>query len=231
MHADLWRQVAHLCRDHGHGLTFHKTKAHRSRREAEQSADDPAWYWAGNCKADHQARNLCKATAREEGRGSQERAFMEESLQWLVHIGIAAEWCFRHWPVAQRQRRTHAGHPCRGTWKVQPVGGHDLERWGRGWRCRVCHACARGNRGVGLLQRNGCRGTIAHRISPTHQAVESGGVIWCSRCGAHARKVVRTLRVQCLGAPRIQVLRNCLEPDGAAEVDTSWCQKSAPEDS
>ena len=202
LHADLWREAARLLKDHGCALTFDKTKAHRSRQAAEESVDDPAWYWAGNGAADHHAKKLCHSIADKDQRATAEKIVREESVLWLSHMGFAANWCFQHWPEARRQRRTHGDQ---GSRKSQRVGGHDLveHRPGKG-RCVSCAAHAAGSAGLQRLRRDSCRGTLASRAHHSHRIVESGGTIRCCVCAAHARRVPRALKRQCLGAPRSQ---------------------------
>jgi hypothetical protein len=202
LHADLWREAARLLKDHGCALSFDKTKAHRSRQAAEESVDDPAWYWAGNGAADHHAKKLCHSMADKDKRVTAEKVVMEESVLWLSRIGFAANWCFQHWPAARRQRRTLGDQ---GSWKSQRVGGHDLveNRPGK-WRCVSCAAYAEGSAGLQRLRRDSCRGTVASRAHHSHRLIESGSTIWCCVCAAHARRVPRALKRQCLGAPRSQ---------------------------
>lgn len=66
LHADLWRLVGQLLHDHGVGLSFTKTKAHRSQAEAVRSIDDPVDNWMGNQAADAYAKELCITTARDD---------------------------------------------------------------------------------------------------------------------------------------------------------------------
>ena len=202
LHADLWRQVARLCADHGPGLKVCKAKAHRSKQEAESSVDDPTWHWAGNRAVEAKARMLCKQIAFDDCAWSEHCRANGESLQWLLHIIVAAEWCFRHWPAGRRQR--HVSHP-RGQWRSLLLGGHDLcKRPNGGWRCVVCLAHSRSDCGLAAPRRKPCLGTLRRRVHPSHCAAESHGFVWCSRCGAHARRVPRVLLRPCVGAPRSQ---------------------------
>ena len=61
------------------------------------------------------------------------------------------------------------------------------------------------------------------RIHASHVLTDSNGLVWCRRCGAHARKVLRTLRDPCKCKPRSATcgsvlgrLRQGLQPQGVA---------------
>ena len=175
LHADLWQRVAHLLKDHGPGLLFIKTKAHRSRAEAERSVDDPLMHWLGNQAADEHAKELCRDLARNDAR-LQAAAVRGSTLPFLKHIGIAAAWCFKHWPSRKRQKKR------RGE-RTAPAAVTRLRR----------------------------QATVASRTHPSHCVMETRGLFWCCRCGAHARRVPRSLRRPCVGAPRSVAYRQLLK--------------------
>lgn len=43
---------------------------------------------------------------------------------------------------------------------------------------------------------------MAGKAHPTHRLMETQGLLWCSKCGAHARRVPRALCRPCVWAPR-----------------------------
>ena len=177
LHADLWRQVAWLLSDHGPGLSFVKTKAHRSRAEAERSADDPLQNWRGNQAADAHAKELCLSRASTDARWHETCRLRERTLPWLCHVGIAAAWCFRHWPESSARRRrrkspARIGDVCDGLQIRKP------------------------------LSKRPCTETVAALAHPTHSLMETKGVLWCCKCGAYARRVPRALRRPCVAGPR-----------------------------
>jgi hypothetical protein len=91
-------------------------------------------------------------------------------------------------------------------------GGHDLAIVpGKGWQCKVCLAYARCKNSLQVLQTRPCRGALAQRVHASHQIAETEGVIWCCRCGAYARRVLRSLRWQCVEAPPTQGFRAALK--------------------
>ena len=109
LHADLWRRVKDLIGERGGGLSYVKTKAHRSRAEAECSTDDPLENWLGNDAADSYAKDLCLRKSSEDQRWASACEMRAGTLPWLCHVGVASAWCFKHWPVAPRKMgRCHA---------------------------------------------------------------------------------------------------------------------------
>ena len=104
LHADLWRQVKQLIDGRCEGLCFVKTKAHRSRAEAERNQEDPIENWLGNDAADSYAKDLCRSLSNGDQRWARSCEMRARMLPWLCHIGVAAVWCFGHWPVAQRKK-------------------------------------------------------------------------------------------------------------------------------
>ena len=53
--------------------------------------------------------------------------------------------------------------------------------------------------------------TVASRARPSHRLMETRGLFWCCRCGAHARRIPRSLLRQCVGSPRSQAYRQLLK--------------------
>ena len=102
LHADVWRSIKSCLRDHGFGQDVHKTKAHRSRISAEFDADDPVEWWCGNKLADQQAKALCQVIAKEDKRATEKELSANKYSDVIRHIGVAAAWCFKNWPAANR---------------------------------------------------------------------------------------------------------------------------------
>ena len=194
-HADLWKQVAILMNDHGPGLSFVKTKAHRSRSEAAQSEDDPLFYWQGNHSADEHCKSLCKSLAADCARHKANMAQREESLAWLCHVAIASASCFKHWwpPAKCRKRGTRAS------------AQQHVEQ----------HATSRGVRSPKETA------SLAHS---THHLAESSGFVWCCKCGAHAWRVLRALKRPCVGAPRSATYERLLKRFRAGRVPAERSQ-------
>ena len=97
-------------------------------------------------------------------------------MPFLKHIGIAAAWCFKHWPSRKRQKKR------------------------RGERTALA--------AVTMLRR---QATVASQTHPSNCVMETRGLFWCCRCGARARRVPRSLRRPCVGAPRSVAYRQLLK--------------------
>ena len=149
-------------------------------------------YWAGNVAADHAAKMSRRKFSFDDPRGAIEAELKEESLLWLLDLGVEADWCFHHWPAARRQRRACGD---RGVWKASFLGAHDLVRCSvQRWRCTVCLGSAHGNHGFLLLRREPCRGRAHDMSGASDPQGRRYMLLWCSTCGAHAKRVHRALR-------------------------------------
>ena len=135
IHADLWKRVAWLIEDHGDGLAFLKTKAHRSRDAAARSEDDPLAFWLGNDAADKHAKSLCKAAASHDQRSAAGVAMRGQTRNWLQHVSIAAAWCFQQWPPVIRGNREKL---CMEA-AAEDLREHALLKQAPNpWQCSVC---------------------------------------------------------------------------------------------
>ncbi len=107
--ADLWQEVLRLLKDHGEGLTFLKTKAHRSRAEALRGGDDePMRWWHGNRAADFRAKQLSRSLADAAG-GEVVDSKRKEFSAVLRRLGHTAAWTLRRLPdIGPRPRRRAA---------------------------------------------------------------------------------------------------------------------------
>ena len=190
------------------GLSVAKTKAHRSRAEAERSDEDPLANWLGNNAADAHAKDLCLAAARGDPRWAACCDTRAQALAWLSHVGIAAAWCFQNWPAAQRSKKMKSSQvPGRRGVDVR----HELQQDSAGrLQCRICFARARTTVGLERLRKRPCAGSLASRAHSSHTLFATHGLTWCSKCGAHAKRVPRALRRPCVGAPRSESYANTL---------------------
>ncbi len=212
MHADLWREVKFHLDDHGEGISVAKTKAHRSRRQAENDTADPIEWWIGNQHADSHAKDLARSLAAADSRAVRQEAAEEVALNMLSHLALAAKWCFSSWPEGKRGLKPPRAKHKQRAGDVGECGGHTVQRiTGGGWRCRSCLLETWGDQGLGRLSRRPCDGAARDRAHRSHFLSVTRGVLWCTRCAAHTTRVPRTLLAQCRGRPRNVAYANYLK--------------------
>ncbi len=206
--ADIWREIHTAIMDIGDGISFKKTKAHRSREAASGSTDDGVWFWRGNFEADQYCKDLAKtAAAGDQSRidGDRARATAEETIEFLA---ASMAWTFRNGGEAEPPRVRRAARPG-GAEAEHRVGAHVVvNRRGGGVSCTVCHLCSWTMAGKRWLRQKPCRGSIADQAHASHQLVQGIGIVWCSRCGAYTSRIPRLLREECKGVPRTEAQRN-----------------------
>ncbi len=201
INADLWRQVDRLQKDIGLiGAAARKTKAHRSRRTAEASAEDPIEQWEGNQWADKMAKELARQAANGMTGYRLITTSRDEAVEPIKRAALAVAWKLNLWPAlglckAKKTRR-------RTKKRMEDLNGHILKPRGEGaWECTRCRNWAKGAQGRRLILRKTCKGAIEEQAHPTHQTRQDGGVVWCTRCGSFTTRHVRNLLRPCSGAP------------------------------
>ncbi len=208
INADLWKRIKELQDDVGlEGAVARKTKAHRSRRAAEMSADDPVEQWEGNQLADSMAKDLARRTAEEANGYATAAAGRTAAIDPIRRAAIAVAWNLRLWPSlglskSKKQRRMIKARP-------EDMKGHLLAARGpAAWECTRCRLWARGMQGRRAILRDHCKGPIEAQAHPTHRTRQDGGVVWCTRCGAYASRLARNLLRPCVGRPSTEAQRN-----------------------
>ncbi len=208
--ADLWRQIHRRVEDVGPQIIYRKTKAHRSLAAAEVDPSDGAWFWHGNSHADEQCRGLVKAIARQEGEGERRANLEAVAVEAFKVLSSSVAWAFRHLgelepPRIKRNKDRAAQHGKEG----QQVGEHTVTpRAGGGVICLKCRLCSWSNAGRRWLRQKPCRGDIVEQIHSSHSLRTMGSLVWCSKCGAYATRMPRTLRAPCHGGPRSEAQGN-----------------------
>ncbi len=204
VNADLWRRARELQLDRGPNLTrAAKTKAHRSRAQAEASPDDPVEWWLGNGWADHHAKCVTETLDAE---ADAIRALHDAALHHATRAAMAVAWKMRRWPelgvvkAAARRRQRELRSEDGGDHVLRAVGAE-------AWECVNCRRWARGQRGLYLLRCNPCRGALVQQAHGSHQLRAHGDILWCLRCGAFSARLLRRLREPCAGAPRTNTQR------------------------
>ena len=211
LHADLWRQIRNLMNDHGEGQTIQKTKAHRSRVQAENSTDDPVSWWMGNRNADMQAKALSAQIAKKsyEVEAEEQERRGQAVRTCLRHIGVAAQWHFSFWPEARKRLRCKPE-----VVKTEDGTGSGQHRLAilrnRGWQCTFCFRQAWTNKGRRRLKQIPCVGNPTSAIHQSHVLHSTRGVVWCIKCGAHTKRMPVTLAKECVAAPRSGAYRNVI---------------------
>ncbi len=211
-HADLWRRVRWLLRDHGEGITAVKVKAHRSRARAElEDAGVGLELWHGNQHADATAKGL--ALRLWDGIRPQAEMAAARSEDFVASIARAAI-CTR---VAQMQldsmklpritKRRKANTAALGH-----CGDHQLapRASGGGHWCTKCRLITRTASSLKSLAAKPCKGEVLLGVHNSHQLRWSLGITWCERCGYYMSRLPRALRQPCGGAPKSAAARNVL---------------------
>ena len=181
LHADLWREIRRLLKDHGEGQTVQKTEAHRSRAQAERSSDDPIQWWMGNRSADLQAKRLSKEAAAHDDTTATIEGHRSVYQTWLRHLGVAAQWHFPLWPDTNKRIKRTTGRQ-RGE-DGSDCGEHKLERRPQqGWRCVKCLREAWTRKGRRRLRGIACDGDPSLTVHHSHSLHTSRGVLWCIKC-------------------------------------------------
>ncbi len=209
VNADLWRQARALQHDRGAHLSRAiKTKAHRSRAEAETSTDDPLSYWIGNQCADTYAKEVSSAAANYEAADALERV-QRDALPQVVRVAIAVAWKLKRWPELGVVK-THAARRRRKLTDVD-AGDHVIRAVGsEAWECTMCRRWAKGQRGLYLFRCNPCRGALQNQSHASHVLRSQGELLWCVRCGAFAARLPRRLAAPCTGRPQNHTQRTML---------------------
>ncbi len=210
-HADLWRRLAALLYDHGPGIQFIKTKAHRSRAQASADLTDDLDNWHGNRAADSVCKGLAKRMAQEDGKVEELLNFEALFTRTAQALSFGASWMLRNLPGSERHKMVKRAGRGGGQDAGQPgfVGDHLVKRRPEGgYICEVCRLCCWSESGKRWLRSKACRGAFAEQIHSSHVIRHSMGVSWCQRCGAYAVRMPRTLRERCPGAPRSEAQRN-----------------------
>ncbi len=204
-HADLWRRARSALARCGQ-LTVNKTKAHRTRAQAEADVGDPLGWWLGNSVADLHAKAVAKEQDDVECLARIEACAKQETYEHLVKLGIAAAWVVKQLPEADGSTVKMGG---RAWARGARVSDHDMADDPKGgWRCRKCRLFARTKGARAALLRKPCRGDLAAQAHPSHVLDWTGGVLWCRLCAAYAARLPRQLKAQCSGAPRSEAQRN-----------------------
>ena len=199
--ADLWKEVAHLIRDHGGHTEMFKTKAHQARSAAENDDTQPFRWWLGNELADRTAKQLYRDRA---AGGYDIDQLAENRAQYasvLCRVAHAVAWTFKIWPggfksVVRRRKFANAfeGGKC---------GDHVLTKRSVGcWGCKHCTLRCNGRRGLVALRRKPCFGDAVARAHPSHKLRCHNGILWCCRCGAHTTRIPQELLRSCAKGPR-----------------------------
>ena len=228
LHADLWREVRFLTRDHGEGQTVQKTAAHRSRVQAENSSDDPISWWMGNRSADTYAKELSTEIAMRQDRMEYAEMHRQSYRRWLRHLGVAAQWHFTFWPVTHKRVRNKTN--TRDADGGSECGQHQLERrHGQGWQCVKCLRQAWTRQGRSRLHRIPCGGDPSSEVHKSHVLHTTRGVLWCIKCGAHTRRTPVTLTKECVGDPRSGAYRNVIRRLNEGRMPTEGQDREAEE--
>ncbi len=213
--ADLWRQLDGLIRQHGAPPRVLKTKAHRSRRQAQADETDGIQHWLGNKAADAIAKGLARSRAE----ASPTAKHIEHNEAIYIRIircvaqGAAA--AVDHWPdnapkKMQRKGRGGAVDP-RNEDDLDGDERHALRRCDNGrYECIVCKCIALSARGARRLAAAICPGAIMRSVHEPHALNRSHGVVWCKLCGSYSTRWARQLMASCPRKARSQAQRNVL---------------------
>ena len=219
LHADLWREIRRLQKDHGEGQTTQKTQAHRSRASAEGSADDPIQWWMGNSSADHYAKQLSTEIAAQDDTMAVIERQRSSYRRWLRHLGVAVQWHFSMWPETNRRVKRSTGKSTEED--GSECGEHRLQKKPlQGWRCSRCLREAWTRKGRRRLRCIPCDGDPSLTVHQSHSLHTTRGVLWCIKCGAHTKRMPVTLTKQCVGAPRSGAYRNVIKRMKAGRMPT-----------
>ncbi len=191
--ADLWRQVRALLRDREDPPQLVKVKAHVSRGQVEE--------WEGDRAADAHCKELARTLATADAAGAnliQARASYREVA---VRITFVAEWAFGH--REQFARGALKGRSKRQRRQLEAnARPHTIEEAPNGrWRCSICRREAWTVGTLRALRESPCDGHLANQCDSSHELATSGGVLWCTRCGAYTSRRPRALRFTCPGRP------------------------------
>ncbi len=208
-HADLWREVKALQRDHGGPTPVRKTKAHRTQRAAEQDDEDNIAQYHGNRLADEAAKTLARSIARADPQRARQNHYKDVAVAILGRIAVGAAHALRH-------KETHAKRQKKNSRMTVDEGSDDevkhiIKRKGKnGLECSVCRRMATGDRAMTRLRREACSGAIANRIDDSHKVRTSNGIVWCESCGAYMTRWPRRLLNVCANKPQSEAQRNVL---------------------
>ncbi len=208
--ADLWREVKRLQKDMGSVPIVHKTKAHRAWSAAAHDDGEPMHRWCGNRAADAEAKGLAKNIAQQDHRARLTYEAVSRHYAAITRVALGAAWAYQRWPEVERRIGTKAD-------TVEDEGGLNPEdrhcvRRGEGGRleCKLCGKYSRTGRGMAKLRTERCLGPISQAIHHTHCTINSGGIIWCSKCGAYMTRWPRRLAQPCAHRPVSDAQRNVL---------------------
>ncbi len=203
INADLWREVRRRLED-VEDVVLVKTRAHRSRAQAEADIEgDGVWYWQGNRASDQHCNVLSRALAAADTRANDLRDQEEAYVAVLGILASSLEWWMRNVPDSDAPRTVRRGpqHRVNGG-GPDIVGGHTVvPNAGGGSICVHCKLCCWSTAGRRWLRQKPCRGAFADQVHGTHQMSWQGGVAWCRRCGAYTTRMPRRLLEPCVGRP------------------------------
>jgi len=191
----------------------------------------------GNAEADRLAKAAAHAVRVPEDvreRIDAEAACVTDLARWVGQVTAAASQhaSGRDSAPAPRQPRAGCKQRTRPPPELRPValGGHELVRHGRRWRCAVCRATSAA---WAKLAPQCCTGSAVQRWARqaaedaqlsgitrgSHRHRLTGDVVWCDRCGAYASVRAQGLAKACPGRPhdaaamsRRDALRRGLHP-------------------
>ncbi len=142
--ADLWKRIAFQINDHGEGLTLTKTRAHRSRGQAEADISDGLSNWIGNSLVDDCCKELARRLHQQDPRPAKQKEFNKlysitaEALSFGAHCVLKHALEGSKGGGASKRRRAASAAQADSS----QVGGHMVVQRSRGGhQCSTCGLC------------------------------------------------------------------------------------------
>ncbi len=156
-------------------------------------------------------RSLTKTVEQQHGGALRRQLVESTAIEVFKVISASVAWAFKNLDALEppRAKKKKRGVAARSGGVGQTVGEHTVApRPGGGVQCVVCQLCSWSAAGKRWLRQKPCRGELASQVHPSHVLRRTGGMVWCSACGAYTSRMPRRLLAPCCGGPRSEAQQN-----------------------